>query len=196
MTRTIVLIGIGILLSIGSSLRAKEPAKPKLQQREVGRYQLVTGFGELVESKVYVIDTMTGHVWSKAGGKWRDEGNPTKLARTRGIGSEKQSPKIELKDAKPLTVVQRSSKDLPGSDGRISVHVDDITGGQVLLTIRGDDGRKVIDQQSVRVDDIIDFEADGRKYLLCVVRLANFLIGDDFVEFAVSVKPAPKPNKK
>ena len=193
MTRTIVLIGIGILLSIGSSLRAKEPAKPKLQQREVGRYQLVTGFGE---SNVYVIDTMTGHVWSKAGGKWRDEGNPTKLPRTSDIGNEKPSPKIELKDAKPLTVTQRSSKDLPGSDGRISVHVDDITGGQVLLTIRDNGGRKVIDQQSVRVDDIVDFEADGRKYLLCVVRLANFLIGDDFVEFAVSVKPAPKANKR
>ena len=139
---------------------------------------------------------MPGHVWSKAGGKWRDEGNPTKLARTSGIGSQKPSPKIELKDAKPLTVTQRSSKDLPGSDGRISVHVDDITGGQVLLTIRDNGGRKVIDQQSVRVDDIVDFEADGRKYLLCVVRLANFLIGDDFVEFAVSVKPAPKANEK
>jgi hypothetical protein len=82
-----------------------------------------------------------------------------------------------------LTVKQRGAAWLPG--GKFKLHLDDITGQQVIVSVTDDHGSVVVGPLSVTV---------GRKFTVSnmeieVVRLENLLLGSsDFGEFVV--KPA------
>jgi hypothetical protein len=65
------------------------------------------------------------------------------------------------------------------------LHLDDITGQQVLLSVSDDSGRVVLAPQSVRQDD--NFSVSDMD--ISVVRLENIAIGSgDFGEFEVKLK--------
>ena len=78
-----------------------------------------------------------------------------------------------------LTLVQRHGAPVPGSDGRLHVHIGDITRGQVELTLSHEDGRVLIPTTSVSEGDRLGFAIGGRRYHLAVATLRNRLIGDD-----------------
>jgi hypothetical protein len=82
-----------------------------------------------------------------------------------------------------LTIKQRSDYWLPG--GKLKLHLDDITGQQVLVSVTDDSGRVVLAPQSVKPGDrfsVSDME-------ITVVRLENILVGSgDFGEFEVRLK--------
>ena len=82
-----------------------------------------------------------------------------------------------------LTIKQRSHVWLPG--GKLKLHLDDITGQQVLVSVTDDIGRVVLAPQSVRQGDrfsVSDME-------ITVVRLENIVVGSgDFGEFEVELK--------
>ena len=82
-----------------------------------------------------------------------------------------------------LTIKQRSHAWLPG--GKLKLHLDDITGQQVLVSVTDDSGRVVLAPQSVRQGDhlsVSDVE-------ITVVRLENIVIGSgDFGEFEITLK--------
>jgi len=83
-----------------------------------------------------------------------------------------------------LTIKQRSHAWLPG--GKLKLHVDDVTGQQVLVSVTDDSGRVVLAPQSVRKGD--RFDVSGMQ--ISVVRLENILIGSaGFGEFEVTLKP-------
>ena len=94
-----------------------------------------------------------------------------------------------------LTVLQRHTKVIPGSQEQVQLSLDDITGGQVLLSIRGPDG-KIVDAVSAREGDVIRFAVGRQEYYLRVVELRNFLTGDDFGVFEISAEPPRKGRLK
>lgn len=82
-----------------------------------------------------------------------------------------------------LTIKQRSHAWLPG--GKLKMHLDDITGQQVLVSVTDDTGRVVLAPQSVRQGD--RFNVSDMQ--ISVARLENILIGSaDFGEFEVTLK--------
>jgi len=88
-----------------------------------------------------------------------------------------------------MNVYQRSSKALPGSDGCIRMHLEDITGGQVGLSILTEDGQAIVEETSVRTGDEAWFRVGDCHYRLSVVRLVNFLFDEDYGTFTISELP-------
>jgi hypothetical protein len=91
-------------------------------------------------------------------------------------------------DPVTLTIVQRHSKEIPGSDGAVVVKIGDITGGQVLLEILNSDKQTIVDTVSVSPNDIVPFDIDGQRFYLSVKSFRNFLVGEDFAVFEISTK--------
>lgn len=99
-------------------------------------------------------------------------------------------PQLKLpSDPLQLTLPQRSTETIPGSDGRIQITVTDITEGQVLLSIETRDGKPILLRRSVREDDVISFEVGRKQYYLHVAELRNLLTGRDFVVLEISSQP-------
>jgi len=84
-----------------------------------------------------------------------------------------------------MTIVQRTAAAVPGSNEQVFVHLGDITGGQVLLEMRGSGGKQVLNLRSVRKGDVIPFELGSETYSLSVVELRNFTT-DDFAVLEIS----------
>jgi len=144
----------------------------------VARYQLVVG----LDGRVYVLDTATGQCWSKEpGGQWRDEGSPLDPA----AAEKKKAPagpvrlKLPEKTVK-LTILQRRSKPIPGSDERILVRFGDVTAGQTLVSVRTDEGDVLLDDTSLRPGEAAGFRVGEKPFTLKLRELKNFLVGDDF----------------
>ncbi|MHC4953117.1 MAG: DUF5329 family protein [Planctomycetota bacterium] len=85
-----------------------------------------------------------------------------------------------------LTLVQRRSADVPGSDGRLRVEIGDITRKQVGLTLTHTGGRTVIPRTSVVQGQALPFSVGGRRYRLTVVELNNQLVGSDTATLEIS----------
>ncbi len=82
-----------------------------------------------------------------------------------------------------LTIKQRSSAWLPGATRRL--YLDDITAGQVLVSITDVEGHVLMGPKSVRAGERFVVDAHPQAMEVQVVRLKNFLVGDDFGEFRV-----------
>jgi hypothetical protein len=90
-------------------------------------------------------------------------------------------------DPLQLTIRQRSSQTIPGLKGLAAVHLDDITRGQVILTIEDKANAPIVGPISVRSDDVVSFQVNGQAFFMHVVELRNELIGDDFATVEVSM---------
>ncbi|MHC4549632.1 MAG: DUF5329 family protein [Planctomycetota bacterium] len=92
-----------------------------------------------------------------------------------------------------VEVAQRSVVAVPGSGGRLQVHLGDITRGQVQLTLSRADGTTPIGTTSVKEGDVLPFSLE-RRYALTVVRLENRLLGEDFaiLEFREAGPPTER----
>jgi hypothetical protein len=79
-----------------------------------------------------------------------------------------------------ITVKQRSSAWLPG--GSLKLHLDDITGGQVLVSVTDSEGRVIVGPKSVTQGDVFRVGEMNVQ----VIRLLNMLTStSDFGEFEV-----------
>ena len=94
-----------------------------------------------------------------------------------------------------LTIVQRTSQPIPGLQGKAFVRLDDITAGQVLLSIEDNAKSTILSPSSVQKDDVIPFLVDGQEYFVHLVTLKNELVGDDFgiVEISTIDRWSKKP---
>jgi hypothetical protein len=96
-----------------------------------------------------------------------------------------------------MTVKQRSTAIVPGSDGKLQVTVDDITRGQVITSVsRAKEGGLLVGPTSLRVGDAKKFEFDSTTYQIKLKALNNALIGDDFGEFVIGYPPKPIPEQE
>lgn len=89
-------------------------------------------------------------------------------------------------DPLQITIVQRHSKAVPGSNGSLNIHIGDITAGQVLFALHAKDGDPIIDTVSVKRGDVISFQLENQRYYISLDTLQNFLVGDDFAVFTIS----------
>ena len=92
-------------------------------------------------------------------------------------------PPISLDSPVEFTVTQRSTAPLPKSDDTLLLTLDDITAGQVLVTLSWDDGESVLPMRSLRQNDILPFTLGKHVYKLKLKQLTNLVFGDDFALF-------------
>ncbi|HNQ23207.1 MAG TPA: DUF5329 family protein [Phycisphaerae bacterium] len=85
-----------------------------------------------------------------------------------------------------VTVYQRSSMFIPGSNQYLTLRLDDITGGQVLATLETAEGQRLVDTESMRPGTAVDFEFVGQHYTLKTEQFVNKLLGTDYGIFSVS----------
>ena len=93
------------------------------------------------------------------------------------------------KDPVLIVLHQRSDAAIPGSQGQIRIKLGDITGGQVMLSVTKGEDELLVEARSVRAGDVVEVTYAGEKLYVKVVRLCNFMLGDDFGEFAISKSP-------
>lgn len=180
-TKLVPLLLGGLWIVISSSEISAAPRN--YEDARVGRYQLVAG----EEGSIYVIDTVLGQCWSKTkNGTWKDEGNP---AESKTKSRQDELPSLTLpRDNVSLTIVQRKAKPIPGSSKGIFLHLGDITGGQVLLAVKTDHDEVLLDETSVKKDDVVEFKVGKKKFYIHVRELRNFAVGNDFAVLEISSK--------
>ncbi len=88
-----------------------------------------------------------------------------------------------------LAIHEGNEAAIPGSKGQIKIHLGDITGGQVMLSVTKADEEQLVDPYSVRPGEVIQVQLGDEELYIKVVKLHNFLLGDDFGEFEVSKSP-------
>ncbi len=161
---------------------------------EVGRYRFAPSPPS--RDRLYVIDTATGRVWSKGAEEaaWTSEGNPARGKAAEDADAQKGPLTLALPDGGPveMTVKQRRRQPVPGSGGRLHVDLDDITGGQVLVSVVADE-EAVAPKRSLRAKETLTFQIQDKAYTLELKHLHNVAIGEDF---AVITIRRGKPEKK
>ena len=85
-----------------------------------------------------------------------------------------------------LHVAQRTSTKVPGSGGRLQVHLGDITRGRVPLSLTLDGAPVPLPGKFARAGDFLPFSIGGWHYRLRVVELRNKLIGEDTATITIS----------
>jgi hypothetical protein len=78
-----------------------------------------------------------------------------------------------------LTVNQRSTTEIPGSDGNLSVTVDDVTRGQTMVSIVRTGAAPLLGPVSMKQGDMQELDVDGVRYTLQLTKLNNTLVGED-----------------
>jgi hypothetical protein len=89
-----------------------------------------------------------------------------------------------------MTVEQRSTTPIPGSDGKWSLTIDDITRDQVVVSILDADNEAIAGPISLTAGRVVPFRAGEATCLLRLEKLSNALVGSDFATFVVDVRGA------
>ena len=85
-----------------------------------------------------------------------------------------------------IKVKQRTTTPVPSSDGAVQLTVDDITSGQVMVSLAGKDGSSLLSQTSLEKGKAAAFKFGGGDYVLSITDLNNALLGEDFVTLTIS----------
>jgi hypothetical protein len=111
----------------------------------------------------------------------------------RGADAPKLKKTAELAEVPvSMTVKQRSTTVVPGSNDVLQVTIDDITAGQVMVTISKKKGDVVLPLTSLRSGETKTFKLGRTEYQLKVKALRNQLIGDDFADLELGLAPDGK----
>lgn len=98
---------------------------------------------------------------------------------------EKSQPAISgLPISLPLK--QRSTVEVPGTDGELSLTIDDITHGQVMVTLVRRKEANVLGPISLKLGESAPFRFENSDYSIKVAQLDNQLIGDDEATFSIT----------
>jgi len=135
------------------------------------------------------------------------DGKPAKAQSAKSPSAKTQAvaPASAEKEAKAgpltelparLTIKQRSTATVPGSDDKLTVTVDDITRGQVITSVSHSKHGVLIGPTSFREGDAKTFEIESTAYRIRLKSLNNALIGNDFGEFVISYPPKPIPEQE
>jgi len=113
-------------------------------------------------------------------------------------GTEENPPALEGTGvdgaAESFVVVQRGTEVVPGFDQRVTVHIGDVTAGQTLTSVQVED-RILVGQTPLREGDRISFSLVTGTYTLYLIKMVNFLIGDDYCVFVVAGEIPPEVRK-
>lgn len=84
-----------------------------------------------------------------------------------------------------ITVKQRSTNPVPGTDEALRLTIDDITADKVMTSLAMKDGASVLAGRHMSHGDAAAFDYQGVAYRLKLKQLNNALIGEDFATFAI-----------
>lgn len=107
--------------------------------------------------------------------------------------STKSEPPLGIADL-PATVIvkQRSTTTIPGSRNGLSISTEDITHGQVAVSITQSEGDALLGPVSLRLNESRTFRFKESEYSLTLTALENALIGEDFATFAIAEGSLPQ----
>lgn len=89
-----------------------------------------------------------------------------------------------------ITVRQRSTVPVPGTNGELSITIDDITRDQVMVNLIGKDGSPLFGPVSMKDGDSRSFRFENVSYSIRLAEMKTALIGDDFASFVIA-EPLP-----
>lgn len=116
------------------------------------------------------------------------ENTPIKISATPELKFEK-IPEV-------MTVFQRRSATLPGSNNYLRLHLRDITAGQVMVSLQNTHNYKdMVKQHSMKQGDFFDFKYEGEEYRISLVSLVNILFSSDYAVFLYSPKNLDEAQK-
>jgi hypothetical protein len=175
------------LLVAGGVVWAQRADDESPRSGQVGRYQLSVA-GVDSDLGVVVLDTATGQCWRRGANRgWENWGNPTRDSKAVEAPRKREPITLSLPDEPvSVAVIQRHTRPIPGSDGRLFVRVGDITEGQALVSVENESGEEVLAPMSLRQGDHAEFRLAGERFYLQVRELRNLLIGDDFALCEIS----------
>jgi len=78
-----------------------------------------------------------------------------------------------------MTVKQRTTTVVPGSGGAVSLTIDDITRGQVMVSLAAKDGAVLLGPTSLAEGKSAEFKLGDESYFVLLEALENELVGDD-----------------
>lgn len=97
-----------------------------------------------------------------------------------------QSSSIQLEGLPiTITVKQRATTVISGSNGKISITTGDITKGQVDTSLVDIQGKPILSPVSMKPGDTRLFIFENRVYSLRLDRLSNAIVGEDFATFTI-----------
>jgi hypothetical protein len=85
-----------------------------------------------------------------------------------------------------VTVKQRTTMAVPGSDEALSVTIDDITRGQVIVSLAEKDGNVVLAPKSLAEGASATFKLGGKAYSMTLSELDNEVVGEDSARLVFS----------
>jgi hypothetical protein len=86
-----------------------------------------------------------------------------------------------------MKVRQRSTTRVPGSQRSLHLTIDDITRGQVMASLKDNNGKPVLTPTSFKEGDAARFSFGEAVYQLQLAELDNSLTGDDYASFVISI---------
>jgi len=92
-----------------------------------------------------------------------------------------------------ITVRQRSTTPVPGSDGKLLVTIDDVTRGQLMVSIVEQGETPLIGPVSMTPGMSLAFRWADKQYTFTLKRLHNAIVGEDFADFVVTERPRAEP---
>lgn len=96
-----------------------------------------------------------------------------------------------------LALKQRTTSPVPGSDGRVSISLEDITRDQVMVSVvrtpAPDGSSALLGPLSMKAQDASSFHFDGSDFVLTLNALDNALVGDDVAKFTLRAADAKPP---
>jgi hypothetical protein len=91
-----------------------------------------------------------------------------------------------------MTVKQRTTTAVPGSDEALSVTIDDVTRGQVMVSMADKSGNIVLAPTSLAAGKSATFKLGEDSYSVALKKLDNELVGDDSATLVLSDWPPAK----
>ncbi|WP_298858683.1 hypothetical protein [uncultured Gimesia sp.] len=167
-------------------------AETKEENLPVGRYDITFS-----AEGVYFLDTATGALWLKQnGGEWERIDSPVNRRSDKKASSDKPVTLALAKGGATMPMVQRERRKIPGSSDTLSVQLGDITGGQVFVEVIDVNGHYLVKRTSLKNNEFLKFELDGKDVYLQIVDMINNFIGDDICKVRISFEKPKSESKK
>lgn len=92
---------------------------------------------------------------------------------------------IGPRDVVTQTVYQRETRKIAASDGSLSFHLGDITGGCVLVSVLDRSGNPLIDRKEMKEGGFITTKIRQGEFVISLDRLVNLLMGEDYATLSI-----------
>lgn len=85
-----------------------------------------------------------------------------------------------------LTVYQRRSASVPGTNGWLTVQLGDITGGKVMVSLLDAHGSPIRPKALLAEGEALPFSLGQKRYTVRIEKMVNLLVGEDYAELEVA----------